>query len=88
MDYNHANGPATGTVDATPVGAANWVAPSGRVLRGIMICQPTAADVQLKLAEDSSFILLEDLAPGVIHPMQVKEIDDTNTTATKIIGFY
>lgn len=48
----------------------------------------TTGDVELMLEGMDAAVVLHDLAAGIWHPMMVKRVLDTNTTATDIAVGY
>lgn len=56
------------------------------VTRGLYV--GATGDVVVILDADSSAVTFVGLAAGIIHPLAVKRVKSTNTTATGIIGVY
>lgn len=56
------------------------------VTRGIYV--GGSGDLAVILDADSSAVTFVGLAAGVIHPLAVKRVMSTGTTATSIVGVY
>ena len=56
------------------------------VTRGIYV--GVTGDLAVILDADSSAVTFVGLAAGIIHPLAVKRVMSTNTTATSIVGVY
>lgn len=56
------------------------------VTRGIYV--GATGDLAVILDADSSAVTFVGLAAGIIHPLAVKRVMSTNTTATSIVGVY
>lgn len=69
--------------------AASAITPNNtsdiRVTRGLYV--GVAGDVKVDMA-DSSTVTFTGLASGMVHPLAVKRVYATGTTATGIIGVY
>ena len=58
------------------------------ISNGIYVGETGDLAVTLEKMDDGQSITFKDLAAGVIHPMRVKRVWDTNTTADDIIAVY
>lgn len=47
-----------------------------------------AGNLAVVLAEDSSAVTFTGLTVGIWHPMEVKKVMSTSTTATAVVGGY
>lgn len=47
-----------------------------------------AGDVVVLMADDSAVVTLKNLAAGSVHPISVKRVNSTDTTATDIVGLF
>lgn len=56
------------------------------VTRGLYV--GVTGDVSVILDADSSAVTFVGLAAGIIHPLAVKRVRATSTTATSIVGVY
>lgn len=56
------------------------------VTRGIYV--GVAGDLAVTLVGDSAPVTFVNLAAGVIHPLRVKQVHETDTDADDIIGVY
>ena len=47
-----------------------------------------SGDVVVIMADDSAAVTITGLAAGVVHPLRVKRVKSTGTTASSIVAFY
>lgn len=47
-----------------------------------------AGNVSVEMAEDGTAIIFTSLSAGIIHPIAVRRVNATGTTATNIVGIY
>jgi hypothetical protein len=74
-----------------PVSNAFAITPSNTVdletvTRGLYV--GTAGDVKVDLFESGTAITFKNLSAGVIHPLRVKRVYSTGTSALDILGVY
>jgi hypothetical protein len=74
--------PATRAVAITPHDSNDLA----DVTRGLYV--GVSGDVRVILAGDTSAVTLTGLAAGMVHPLRVKRVLSTSTTATGIVGLY
>ncbi|CCF85403.1 spike base protein, RCAP_Rcc01079 family [Nitrolancea hollandica] len=61
--------------------------PSGEATtRGILV--GTAGDLKLLFQDDTVAVTVKSLAAGVVYPFSVKQVYNTGSTASDIIGLY
>jgi hypothetical protein len=80
--WSSANGPARQAVAITPDDDTDLDDPT----RGLYV--GAAGDVAVILADDSAAVTFTALAAGIVHPLAVKRVRATGTTAEDIIGVY
>jgi hypothetical protein len=73
--------PATGGFAITPNNSTDLA----RVTRGIYVGGTGNLNVDMA---DGTTVLFTDLVAGVVHPLAVKRVRSTSTTATSIVGIY
>lgn len=73
--------PAVGAVSITPSDSVTLP----RAYRAVYV--GTAGDLHI-LTEDGSEITLTNIAAGCIHPISVRKVFQTGTSAGAIVGFY
>ena len=56
------------------------------VTRGLYV--GVSGDVKVDMRGGESAVVFTGLAAGVIHPLRVKRVYDTDTDATNIVGVY
>ena len=57
---------------------------TAEVTRGLVLA--VAGDVNCKLANMSTYVVIPSLAAGVIHGLRVQAVKATSTTATGLVG--
>jgi hypothetical protein len=77
-----ANGPGRAAVAITPNNSTDLAVET----RGLYV--GAAGDVAVILADDSAAVTFTALAAGIVHPLAVKRVKVTGTTATGIVGVY
>ena len=73
--------PAAGAAIITPSDSADLA----EAPRGLYV--GVTGDVQVDMA-DGDTVIFKALAAGVVHPLMVRRVYSTNTTATDIVGVY
>jgi hypothetical protein len=77
---------------ATPARSAVAITPDDNTdlargaTRGLYI--GGGGDVTVIMADDSAAVTLAGLVAGVVHPLRVKRVKATGTTATGIVGLF
>lgn len=74
------DGPAVGAAAVTPSDSARIAETRGLYLGA-------AGDVKVEMA-DGTIVMLTALAAGVLHPLRVRRVYSTGTTATGIVAIY
>lgn len=77
-----ATGPGRQAVAITPDNSTDLATTT----RGLYV--GAAGDVAVILADDSAAVTFTALAAGIVHPLAVKRVKATGTTATGIVGVY
>ncbi len=77
----HLLGSATGGGSVTPSDSTELT----YTTRGLYV--GVAGNVAVVMADGTS-VTLTGLAAGVVHPLRVKQVRSTGTTATGIVGFW
>lgn len=76
-----ATAPATGAFAVTPADGSDL----SYVTRGLYV--GVSGDVKADM-EDGTTVTFTAMAAGVVHPLRVKRVYSTGTTATNITGVY
>lgn len=71
---------AEAAIDITPDDNAT-IAPS---IRAIYV--GTSGDLRVQFEEDGSIVTLPNIVAGIIHPLFLRRVYSTGTTATDIVG--
>lgn len=80
------DGSVTGSITVTTSDTVDLVFPSGtNRTRGILV--GVSGDLNVIMA-DGTTALLKAVTAGVVHPLSVKRIKATSTTATDIVALY
>ncbi len=80
------DGSVTGSITVTPSDTVDIVFPSGtNRTRGVLV--GVAGNLNVIMA-DGTTALLKAVTAGVVHPLSVKRIKATSTTATDIIALF
>jgi hypothetical protein len=58
-----------------------------RITRGVYIGS-ASTNLAVVFAGDSAAVTLVGLAPGIWHPMQIQQVNQTNSTATGVLVGY
>jgi hypothetical protein len=73
--------PAEGATAITPADATDFK-PTRAIYAG------ASGDVKVDMANGDSAVTFTGLAAGIVHPLSVKRIYATGTTATSIVALY
>ncbi len=80
------DGSVTGSITVTASDTADLVFPSGtNRTRGVLV--GVSGNLNVIMA-DGTTALLKAVTAGVVHPLSVKRIKATSTTATDIVALY